>query len=68
MNKSVIDIIRESLKVDANGVSFRTRTGRGSGCGVSIPADQLPEVVKLLQERFNAFQTTQAPVAETTQQ
>jgi hypothetical protein len=56
------------LKVDANGVSFRTRTGRGSGCGVSIPADQLPEVVKLLQERFNAFQTTQAPVAETTQQ
>jgi hypothetical protein len=53
--KSAIDVVRESLKVDGDSVTFRTRTGRGSGCGVTIPVSQLDEVMRLITEQYNAY-------------
>jgi hypothetical protein len=48
-SRSVLDIVRESLDVNADGdVSFRSRTGRGSGKAVEIPASQFDEFVKLM--------------------
>ena len=47
--QTVLDIVRNSLDVDSSGnVSFRSRTGRGSGKAVSIPADQFDEFVNLM--------------------
>ena len=47
--QSVLDIVRTSLDVKSNGsVSFRSRTGRGSGKAVEIPADQFDEFVNLM--------------------
>ena len=47
--KSVIEIVRESIDVDAAGtVRFRSRTGRGSGKGVEIPNGQFDEFVDLM--------------------
>lgn len=51
VSKSVIDIIRDSLKVDASGtVRFRSRTGRGSGKAIEIPGEQFDEFVKIITE------------------
>jgi hypothetical protein len=60
-SKTTVEVVRESLKVDASGITFRTRTGRGSGCGVTIPAEQLDEVMRLIQERYNTFKSSQTP-------
>lgn len=47
--KSVIQIIRESVDVDALGsVRFKSRQGRGSGKAVEIPHDQFDEFVDLM--------------------
>ena len=47
--KSVIEIIRESLDVKANGnVSFRTRYGRGCGAATEIPSNQFDEFVSFM--------------------
>ena len=47
--KSVVEIIRESLDVDAVGtVRFKSRTGRGSGKAVEIPGEQFDEFVNLI--------------------
>jgi len=46
---SVLDIVRSSLDVSSTGnVSFRSRTGRGSGKAVEIPAAQFDEFVNLM--------------------
>ena len=51
MNKTEIEIIRESIKIDTNGdITFRSRTGRGSGAGVKIPSSQFDEFVKFVLE------------------
>ena len=47
--QSVLDIVRNSLDVDSSGnVTFRSRTGRGSGKAVQIPASQFDEFVNLM--------------------
>lgn len=47
--KSVIEIIRDSLDVDATGVvRFRSRIGRGSGKAVEIPGGEFDEFVTLM--------------------
>jgi len=47
--KSVIEIVRDSLDVDANGVvRFRSRVGRGSGKAVEIPGSEFNEFVTLM--------------------
>ncbi len=47
--QTVLDIVRSSLDVDSSGnVSFRSRTGRGSGKAVQIPASQFDEFVNLM--------------------
>ena len=47
--KSVIEIVRDSLDVDAAGVvRFKSRNGRGSGKAVEIPGDQFNEFVTLM--------------------
>ena len=47
--KSVIEIVRDSLDVDAEGlVRFRSRIGRGSGKAVEIPGNQFDEFVTLM--------------------
>lgn len=47
--KSVIEIVRDSLDVDAEGtVRFRSRVGRGSGKAVEIPGSQFEEFVTLM--------------------
>ena len=47
--KSVIEIVRDSLDVDAEGtVRFRSRVGRGSGKAVEIPGSQFDEFVTLM--------------------
>lgn len=47
--KTVLDIIRDSLDVDAEGmVRFRSRVGRGSGKAVEIPGEQFDEFVDLM--------------------
>ncbi len=51
VTKSVIEIIRDSLNVDASGtVRFRSRTGRGSGKAIEIPGEQFDEFVKIITE------------------
>ena len=48
-DKSILDIIKESIDVDATGtVRFRSRTGRGSGKAVEIPGDQFDAFVNLM--------------------
>ncbi len=52
--KTAIEIIRETLGVDSEGnISFRTRQGRGSGSGVKIPANEIQELVRILNETQN---------------
>lgn len=47
--QTVLDIVRNSLDVDSSGnVTFRSRTGRGSGKAVQIPATQFDEFVNLM--------------------
>lgn len=47
--RSTIDIVRDTLSVSSDGdVSFRCRTGRGSGKAVEIPGSQFDEFVTLL--------------------
>jgi hypothetical protein len=47
--KSVVEIIRDSLDVDATGaVRFKSRIGRGSGKAIEIPGDQFDEFVNLI--------------------
>lgn len=49
--KTEIEIIKESMTIDSNGdISFKSRTGRGSGAGVKIPAAQFDEFVKFINE------------------
>lgn len=49
--RSIVEIIRDSLDVDADGtVRFRSRTGRGSGKAVEIPGEQFDEFVRLMLE------------------
>ena len=62
MNNTAIEVIKRTLGTDAEGnVSFRTREGRGSGCGVKIPVSQIPELLRLLNEvqQNQTQQTTQ---------
>ena len=48
-DKSVIDIVRESLAVNEEGtVFFKCREGRGSGKATEIPGDQFDEFVSLM--------------------
>ena len=48
-NRSVIEIIRDSLDVDAEGtVRFRSRIGRGSGKAIEIPGDEFDDFVSLM--------------------
>lgn len=50
-SQSVLDIVKESLDVNAEGdVSFRSRKGRGSGKPLSIPADQFDAFVELMNK------------------
>jgi hypothetical protein len=59
MNKTAIEVIKKTLGTDAEGnVSFRTREGRGSGCGVKIPVSQIPELLKLLNDVQQQTQQT----------
>lgn len=47
--KPVINIVRDSLDVDAEGtVRFRSRVGRGSGKAIEIPGSQFDEFVTLM--------------------
>lgn len=75
--KSVIEIVRDSLDVDAQGVvRFRSREGRGSGKAVEIPGSEFDEFVTLmvqaresrgaLAEQELALQTAAATAAEAT--
>lgn len=72
--KSVIEIVRDSLDVDAQGVvRFRSREGRGSGKAVEIPGVEFDEFVTLmiqarenreaLAEQERALQTAAAEAA-----
>ena len=46
---SVLDVVRQSLDVDSEGnVSFKSRTGRGSGAPVVILSSQFDEFVELM--------------------
>lgn len=48
--RSAIEIVEDSLEVDANGaVSFRSRAGRGSGAGVEIPCEQFSRFMELME-------------------
>lgn len=62
--KSVIEIVRDSLDVDGEGtVRFRSRVGRGSGKAVEIPGSQFDEFVTLMvqaQESREALAQQQA--------
>jgi len=46
----VLDVVRSSLKCEGGVVSFRSRTGRGSGKAFEIPTEQFEEFVQLLTE------------------
>ncbi len=71
--KSEVDVVRDSLDVDAAGVvRFRSRTGRGSGKAIEIPGDQFDEFVTLMvkvrdnrEQLANEERSKVAPVAET---
>jgi hypothetical protein len=66
MDKTAIEIMRESMKVENGQVTFRTRTGRGSGCGVSIPAEQFAEFMKVMGEVQGKL-TQPAPIIPATE-
>lgn len=56
--KTVIEIVRDSLDVDAEGnVSFRSRTGRGSGKAIEIPGTQFDEFVTLMVQAQESRET-----------
>lgn len=56
--KPVIDIVRDSLDVDAKGVvRFRSRVGRGSGKAVEIPGTQFDEFVTLMVQAQESRET-----------
>jgi len=56
--KSVIEIVRDSLDVDADGtVRFRSRVGRGSGKAVEIPGEQFDEFVTLMVQAQESRET-----------
>lgn len=47
--KKIIEIIRDTLDVNSSGaVTFRSRTGRGSGSGIEIPGDQFDTFVEFM--------------------
>lgn len=65
--KTVVEIIRDSLDVDASGtVRFRSRTGRGSGKAIEIPGEQFDEFVNLMvqakENREALAESQRAPV------
>ena len=56
--KSVVEIVRDSLDVDAQGtVRFRSRTGRGSGKAIEIPGEQFEEFVQLMVQAKESRET-----------
>lgn len=56
--KSVLDIVRDSLTVSSDGsVSFRSRVGRGSGKAVQIPGSEFDEFVNLLTQTQKVRET-----------
>lgn len=55
--KTAVEIMKESIKIEDGNISFRTRTGRGSGCGVTIPAAQFAEFMAVLGEVQNKLAT-----------
>ena len=56
--KSVIEVVRESLDVDSGGaVRFRSRVGRGSGKAVEIPGGQFDEFVTLMVQAQESRET-----------
>ncbi len=56
--KTVIEIVRDSLDVDAEGtVRFRSRVGRGSGKAVEIPGNQFDEFVTLMVQAQESRET-----------
>ena len=56
--KTVIEIVRDSLDVDAEGmVRFRSRTGRGSGKAIEIPGSQFDEFVTLMVQAQESRET-----------
>ena len=69
--KRVIEIVRDSLDVDAEGtVRFRSRVGRGSGKAVEIPGSQFDEFVTLMvqaQESREALAEQERVLAATAQ-
>lgn len=49
-NKSVVEIVKDTINVREDGtVTFRTRSGRGSGKSFEIPSEQFEEFVKILE-------------------
>lgn len=69
--KSVVEIIRDSLDVDASGmVRFRSRTGRGSGKAIEIPGEQFDEFVELMikakENRETLAESQKTPVVQAT--
>ena len=49
--KSIIEIIKDSLDVDGTGtVRFKSRTGRGCGKAMEIPGEQFDEFVDLMMK------------------
>jgi hypothetical protein len=71
MNKTAVEIMKESIKVEDGQITFRTRTGRGSGCGVTIPAAQFAEFMKIMGEVQNKLTEpiiqVQTPVVQVAQ-
>ena len=63
--KTELDVLKETIKVEGGNVSFRTRSGRGSGCGVSIPAAQFAEFMRVMaeaQQKLTEVPTQQTPI------
>jgi len=56
--KKVIEIVRDSLDVDAAGtVRFRSRVGRGSGKAIEIPGEEFDEFVTLMIQAKESRET-----------
>lgn len=64
MNKTEIEVIKETIKVEGGSITFRTRTGRGSGCGVSIPSTQFAEFMRVMNEAQQKLQASVVPVSQ----
>ena len=48
--KSVVEIVKDTISVKEDGsITFRTRSGRGSGKAFEIPSEQFEEFVKILE-------------------